>query len=64
MDSKLIQIIPAPAGICAITYNDTGDQIKIPMLAVGLTENGRISLLYADLDGSVRKANEIHVSGR
>lgn len=64
MDNKLIQIMPAPAGIYAITYNDNGNEIKIPLLAVGLTENGRISLLYADLDGSVRKASEIFVSRR
>jgi len=64
MDNKLIQIMPAPAGIYAITYNDAGNQVTVPPLAIGLTDQGEIKLIFIDLDDSIRITNDIYVNRR
>jgi len=55
---KLIQIIPAPAGLYARTYDDGGNKKNLPLIALGLTETGKVRLLYLDADGEVSEASE------
>ena len=57
---KLIQIIPAPAGLYTRTYDDDGNKKTLPLIALGLTDGGGIRLLYLDADGEIREASEVN----
>lgn len=46
MDAKIIQIMPAPVGVCGVTFDDCGNRIEVPLLAIGLTDFGGIEFLY------------------
>ncbi|NLF46144.1 MAG: hypothetical protein GX581_08710 [Syntrophomonadaceae bacterium] len=59
MADKIIQIIPAPAGIYTRTLDDDGKEKTIPLIALGLTELGQIRLLYLDFDGEIREAETV-----
>jgi hypothetical protein len=45
---KIIQIIPAPAGMFAVYRGDDGDEFRLPIVALGLTDIGKVVPLEID----------------
>ena len=58
MDNQIIQIMPAPGNLFVTTNDDCGNQIKVPVLCLALTEFGFIQFMYVDSDGRAKKAWE------
>lgn len=58
--SQLVRIIPPPAGLHAVIYDDDGNRKAVPLIALGLTKYGEIQFLYIGNGGAkVRKASEV-----
>lgn len=57
---KLIQLIPAPTGLKAKTYNDNGDQVAAPVIALGLTDKGKVYYLIVGSNGQVGQIKEAY----
>jgi hypothetical protein len=57
--NKIIQIMPAPAGLKGVIFDDCGNRRLVPLLAVGLTEHGGIRFLYIENGNSIGYAKEV-----
>lgn len=58
MENRLIQIIPAPKGIFAITHDDCGERKEVHLICLGLTAQGEIQFYYWD-DGTCRQTWDV-----
>jgi hypothetical protein len=58
---KIIQIIPAPAGMFAVYSDpvDTDQEYRLPIIAIALNDIGNIVPLELDNDGSITVACDI-----
>ncbi|MGE5415883.1 MAG: hypothetical protein ACM3UZ_03830 [Acidobacteriota bacterium] len=56
--SKIVQIIPAPKNLMGFTHNDEGEEIKVPILCLALTERGEIQFMVMS-DGRATRAIEV-----
>lgn len=58
MDSKIIQIIPAPANLKAL-YREGGVEITSLLLCIALKDDGDIVLIDIDNDGWIDEAESM-----
>ena len=57
METKIIQLIPVPAGLYGLAWDDCGNRRTVPLVAVALTETGKVVFLYLD-NGIVARTSE------
>ncbi len=55
---RIVQIMPAPEGLFAITYDDSGNQKEVPLLCLGLADCGVIKFFYLE-DGRACETKEV-----
>ena len=59
---RIIQIIPAPEALMARTYDDNGNQLAAPVIALGLTAKGTVYYLIVGDNGQVERIREAYRS--
>jgi|GEM_PF-1972886 hypothetical protein len=57
---KIIQLIPAPEALRARTYDDNGNQMAAPVIALGLTAKGNVYYLIVGDNGQVERIREAY----
>lgn len=58
ISNKMIQIIPAPNGLYAVTHDDCGYRKEVPLVCFGLKDYGAIRGYHVE-DGQLHESDEI-----